>query len=98
MAEFLKGLFGGGPRARPSKVDETDEVVPLHLLDDLAGYRNTCVIWTLRFDEVLDADKLKDALWEVFEMDGWRKLGGRLHKTVGVLHLQLTGLIFGELT
>lgn len=90
MASFVKSVFGGAPKPVPSKVDETDEVVPMHLLDDLAGYRNTCVAWTCRFDEVLDADKLKDALWQVFEMEGWRKLGGRLHKTVRSLATSLS--------
>ena len=62
----------------------TDEVVPMHMFDDLAGYRTTSVAWTCRFDEALDGDKLKDGMWQLLEIEGWRKLGGRLRKTVSV--------------
>ncbi|ORY67137.1 uncharacterized protein BCR38DRAFT_364385, partial [Pseudomassariella vexata] len=36
------------------------------------------MVWTLRFDDVLNASKLNDSLWRLIEIDGWRKLGGRL--------------------
>ena len=85
MASILKSVFGFAPKREPATLVPTDEVVPMHMFDDIVGYRNVSVVWTSRFNEVLDANKLKDSLWQVLEMDGWRKLGGRLCKTVGVL-------------
>jgi hypothetical protein len=32
----------------------------------------------MRFNDVLDAEKLHDALSELLEIGDWRKLGGRL--------------------
>lgn len=60
----------------------TDEVVPVHLFDDTGTLRRYTLMWTFRFDEVLDADKLGNALSELFQMEGWRKLGGRIRRRV----------------
>lgn len=61
----------------------TDEVVPVHLFDDLPGYRKTLLLWTFQFNDVLDAEKLHGSLSELIEKgDGWRKLGGRLRLNV----------------
>jgi hypothetical protein len=87
MASFLKSILGFAPKREQAPLVPTDEVVPMHLFDDIVGYRNNLLTWSCHFDEVLDANKLKDSLWQVLEMDGWRKLGGRLRKTVGGLVL-----------
>ncbi|KAH8885814.1 hypothetical protein GQ53DRAFT_845227 [Thozetella sp. PMI_491] len=81
MASILKGVFGSAPKREPAMLVPTDEVVRMHMLDDLGGYQGCPVAWTCRFDEVLDANKLKQSLWQLLELDGWRKMGGRLHKT-----------------
>lgn len=83
MASLLRSVFGIGPKREQCSPVPTDEIVPMHLFDDIVGYRNNSLSWSCHFDEVLDADRLKDSLWQVLEMDGWRKLGGRLRKTVG---------------
>jgi hypothetical protein len=69
----------------PQKV-ETDDVYPLHMLDNTEPLRGTVVTWTLRFDDVLDADKLHDSLSRLLDMGDWRKLGGRLRLNVRRQH------------
>lgn len=59
-----------------------DEVLPMHPFDDTATLRDYTLIWTFRYDEVLDADMLGDSLSRLFQMEGWRKLGGRLRLRV----------------
>ncbi|KAK0101345.1 hypothetical protein ONS95_006521 [Cadophora gregata] len=55
----------------------SDEVVPVHLFDDSAATRGIILVATFKFAEVLDPAKLNDALSELFQMPGWRKLSGR---------------------
>ncbi|KAF7560198.1 hypothetical protein G7046_g3948 [Stylonectria norvegica] len=74
-------IFGFAPKSQDALLVPTDEVVPMHLFDDIAGYRNLSLTWSCRFDEALEPNKLRDSLWKLLEMDGWRKLGGRLRKT-----------------
>ncbi|KAJ5125494.1 transcriptional regulator sdnM [Penicillium atrosanguineum] len=56
---------------------EPFDVYPLHALDDTLLYR-TLISRLMRFNDVLDADKLHEALLGLFEIGDWRKLGGRL--------------------
>jgi hypothetical protein len=56
---------------------EYEEVYPLHKLDDIEGFRNN-VIWMVRFNDVLDAEKLADSLSRLLEIGDWKKLGGQL--------------------
>ncbi|KAJ9136939.1 Transferase family domain-containing protein [Pleurostoma richardsiae] len=70
------GLFSG-KRAPPPRVP-TDEVQPVHFFDDLDSYRGLVMCWTLVFEDVLDAEKLRDALARLLETGEWRRLGGRL--------------------
>jgi hypothetical protein len=60
---------------QPSELRE--EVYPLHKLDDIKGFRNN-VIWMMRFNDVLDAEKLADSLSRLLEIGDWKKLGGQL--------------------
>ncbi|CRK18324.1 hypothetical protein BN1723_002461 [Verticillium longisporum] len=62
----------------PPPIVETDTVYPLHRQDDQAFYRQMNLVWLLRFEDVLDVDKLRLALAKLLERDGWRKIGGRL--------------------
>ncbi|KAK4096587.1 hypothetical protein N658DRAFT_435809 [Parathielavia hyrcaniae] len=71
-------LLGASPaRSQPPRV-ESDEVYPLHMLDDTKTLRGIVVTWTLRFNDVLDAEKLHASLSRLLEIGGWRKVGGRL--------------------
>jgi hypothetical protein len=60
----------------PSDVLE-DEVYPLHALDDIKTNR-MFLSWIMRFNDVLDAEKLRDSLSRLLAIGDWRKLGGRL--------------------
>ncbi|KAM0519007.1 hypothetical protein ACHAPE_003998 [Trichoderma viride] len=80
MASYLFSLLGFGPRRSAPPIVPTDEVAPVHLFDDTDTMRGITMMWTFRFDEVLDADKLGSSLSELFQMEGWRKLGGRLRR------------------
>ncbi|KAH8817507.1 hypothetical protein F5884DRAFT_897142 [Xylogone sp. PMI_703] len=59
------------------KVVETDDIIPVHLFDDSSAARGIVVVWTYKFEDVLDPDKLHAALSQLFQMDGWRRLSGR---------------------
>ncbi|KAH6873206.1 hypothetical protein BKA58DRAFT_162573 [Alternaria rosae] len=56
----------------------TDLVIPLHSRDDTEQNRNISIEFTMCFDDVIDEQKLVDALWRLLEKPGWRKLGARL--------------------
>lgn len=82
MASSLFSLFGLGPRRSAPPIVPTDEIAPVHLFDDTGTMRGFTLMWTFKFDEVLDADKLGSSLSELFQMEGWRKLGGRIRRRV----------------
>jgi hypothetical protein len=48
-----------------------EEVYPLHKLDDIKEFRNN-VIWMMRFNDVLDAEKLAGSLSRLLEIGDWR--------------------------
>lgn len=77
------GLWASLFRARISPIVETDEVLPLTLIDNIAAARNAILSEVIRFDQVLDVVKLRDGLTELIDKRGWRKLGGRLRLRVG---------------
>lgn len=78
---LLKTFFGGRKPTRPARVP-TDEVLPLHEFDGRMQVRSIIMGWTMRFDDVLDSDKLKMSLCRLLEIGAWRKLGGRLRERV----------------
>ncbi|KAI5365964.1 putative transferase [Septoria linicola] len=69
-------MFGKKKTAPPTV--PTDEVVPMHDWDDKPHNRQMVVEFTYRFDDVLDAAKLKHALERLLEIGNWRKLGARV--------------------
>jgi hypothetical protein len=76
--EVLRRLFGATPARGAPPAVETDEVYPVHMLDDTKTLRGIVVTWTLLFNDVLDADKLHTSLLKLLEIGDWRKVGGRL--------------------
>jgi hypothetical protein len=77
----MMGLFSGAkPTEQPT--DPTDTVIPLYDFDDNSIYRNVLLYITLRFDDVLDPEKLRQSLERLMEIGDWRKLGARIRKTV----------------
>jgi hypothetical protein len=80
--ETLRRLLGAPRPTNPPPPIETDEIYPVHMLDDTKTLRNIVVTWTLRFNDVLDADKLLASLSKLLEIGDWRKVGGRLRLNV----------------
>jgi hypothetical protein len=65
----------------------TDIVIPLHYFDDNDVFRAIIVDFSLYFDDVLDHEKLRQALVRLMEIGNWKKLGARLR--INVLMSQL---------
>ncbi len=80
--EALKRLLGASPTRSPPPAVETDDIYPVHMLDDTNTLRDIIVAWTLRFNDVLEADKLHASLLRLLEIGDWRKIGGRLRLKV----------------
>ncbi|KAH7308621.1 hypothetical protein B0I35DRAFT_442309 [Stachybotrys elegans] len=76
MGSMISSMIGGTQRVPPTA--PADEVLSVHPFDDTATMRGFTLVWTFRFDDVLDPDMLGKSLSELLSMDGWRKLGGRL--------------------
>jgi hypothetical protein len=78
-------LLGASPARIPPPRIESDDIYPVHLLDDTKALRNIVVTWTLRFNDVLDPEKLHASLSGLLEIGDWRKVGGRLRLKVSFL-------------
>lgn len=81
MQAIRRLLSTPSQRSFPQLVD-SDDVYPLHMLDDSETLRNIVVTWTLCFNDVLDADKLHSSLLTLLDIGDWRKIGGRLRLKV----------------
>ncbi|KAI0508451.1 hypothetical protein F5B22DRAFT_620629 [Xylaria bambusicola] len=64
------------PQAPPAVA--TDTIVPMHHMDDNNINRSMVVMFMMRFDDVLDPEKLKGSLEKLLSRDDWRKLGTRI--------------------
>lgn len=78
----LRRLLRASPARSPPPPVESDDVYPVHMLDDTKTLRDIVVTWTLRFNDVLDADNLYASLSRLLEIGDWRKVGGRLRLKV----------------
>ncbi|EED12167.1 hypothetical protein TSTA_002330 [Talaromyces stipitatus ATCC 10500] len=57
------------------------QMIPLHYFDNTHLLRRSMVMClTLKFDDDLDADMLRDSLIRLIKNDRWRKIGGHLHR------------------
>ncbi|KAM0345810.1 hypothetical protein ACHAPU_006163 [Fusarium lateritium] len=61
-----------------SKPTSCGTVYPTHMIDNVSVVKSLVMAWTMRYNDVLDADKLHRALSELLELGDWKKLGGRL--------------------
>nr|POF13030.1 hypothetical protein CFP56_10178 [Quercus suber] len=67
---------------------DEDDIYPVHMIDDIKVHRDIINGWTLVFNDVLDADKLHNALAKLLTIGDWRKIGGRLRlKKSGALEI-----------
>ncbi|KAF3018006.1 hypothetical protein E8E15_006283 [Penicillium rubens] len=71
------GLFSSTQPPQPTTVP-SDEIIPLHFWNTALCMRGTVLDVSLKFDDVLDVSKLRDALNRLLEMEDWRQLGARL--------------------
>jgi len=62
---------------------ESDEVIPARFWDTNDVFQKLVMEFTYRFDDVLDADKLKSSLERLMEIGEWKNLGARFKKNVG---------------
>ncbi|KAL9586171.1 MAG: hypothetical protein Q9212_001092 [Teloschistes hypoglaucus] len=77
--EVLRRLFGRKVHDDYQNQCRTnDEIFPVHPLDQAAIVRSSVISYTFRYNDVLDAEKLRSSLVSLLEIEGWRKLGGRL--------------------
>jgi hypothetical protein len=74
------GLFQTA-RKPPAPIP-TDTVVPIHYFDDNSINRSVLLYITLRFDHVLDPERLRHGFEKLMEFGDWRKLGARVRMTV----------------
>lgn len=70
------------PRPQAPPTVATDTIVPMHHMDDNKINRSMVVMFMMRFDDVLDPEKLKVSLDKLFSRDDWRKLGARIRLNV----------------
>lgn len=88
MAAFMRYLTGSSGKITRPPFQSGDTVYPVHMLDESKTLREIVVAWTLRFDDVLDADKLHISLSRLLEIGDWRKIGGRLRLKVAFCPIQ----------
>ncbi|KAI8627728.1 hypothetical protein F5Y19DRAFT_441035 [Xylariaceae sp. FL1651] len=68
----MESSHGRDPHVGP------DEVFPVHLIDQTALVRSSLISYTFKYEQVLDASKLRDSLSTLLASKEWRKVGGRL--------------------
>jgi hypothetical protein len=80
---MFRRILGGTTASVPQNdIDrEQWEIFPLHQLDQLEANRFS-VGWVLMFNDVLDAERLHEALGRLMTIGDWKKLGGRLKRSV----------------
>lgn len=84
-------LFG---REAPARV-ETDLVIPVGFMDDNPLMKRIALYNLHVYDDVLDPEKLREALDRLVRRDGWGKMGARLRSTVRPFHT-LPGLLWTD--
>lgn len=60
----------------------TDQILPVHYWDDTTMFRSVVLHYMMRFDDILDVQKLTASLAKLIEREGWRKMGARLRLNV----------------
>ncbi|KAK5637453.1 hypothetical protein RRF57_013168 [Xylaria bambusicola] len=66
------------PKPQAPLAVATDTIVPMHHMDDNNMNRSIVVMFMMRFDDVMDPERLKDSLEKLLSRDDWRKLGARI--------------------
>lgn len=82
----VKGLLGLRTEGQQVPNFEDDHIYPATLLDDTRSLRDMVLHWTFLFNDVLDAEKLRDSLARLLDIGDWRKLGGRYRVNVSTVN------------
>ncbi|KAK7191947.1 BCL5p [Paraphaeosphaeria sporulosa] len=81
---FLQYILGTSPTEPSIRISrlakDDDEIYPVHTFDDPGRNEVIVTSWTMRFNDVLDKDKLHKSLAKLLEIGDWRKAGGRLRQ------------------
>ncbi|KAL4915399.1 hypothetical protein BDW62DRAFT_219407 [Aspergillus aurantiobrunneus] len=86
----LRRLFGVPSARAPPPTVESDDIYPVHMLDSSQTLQGIVAGWTLRFNNVLDADMLHASLSGLSEIGDWGKISGRLRlKDNGALEIRV---------
>lgn len=75
--------FGKQVQPAPPPVVPGDKIVPLPEQDDTHINRSLILNFMLRFNSVLEPEKLESSLDTLLSQPGWRKIGARLRLNVG---------------
>ncbi|OTA61600.1 hypothetical protein K449DRAFT_395664 [Hypoxylon sp. EC38] len=59
---------------------QSDEIYPVHFIDQAAIVRSSIISYTFRYGCVLDAQKLRESLVALLSSGDWKKLAGRLRR------------------
>ncbi|KAK2004040.1 hypothetical protein LX36DRAFT_27544 [Colletotrichum falcatum] len=79
--DYMRSLVGANTKKVQVPRVATDDVYPVHFFDDTKPFRQMLLNWTLRFDDVLDAEMLHSSLAKLLDIGDWRKLAGRFRLT-----------------
>lgn len=80
---FFYGLLSHLTQAsRQIEQVNTDEIFPVHFIDQAGLIRASIISYTFRYNDVLDPEKLHDSLVKLLGIGDWRKFGGRLRLDV----------------
>ncbi|KAF3057231.1 lysR family regulatory protein [Daldinia childiae] len=74
----MGNILSSKPAIKSPLTISSDTVIPLHRFDDTPINRKVIVEFTMRFDDVLDPNKLRLSLEKLLSRRDWRKLGARL--------------------
>ena len=76
-------------KVRTPRIDEVtgDKIFPLRFMDSSEVFTKIALDFTLRFDDVLDPEKLRLSLERLVQIGNWHQIGARYRKNVSHVSL-----------
>lgn len=72
---------------------QSDEIYPVHFIDQAAIVRSSVISYSFRYEHVLDPQRLRESLSALLSSGDWRKLAGRLRQNVSEMPFQMYDVI-----